>query len=444
MKITNTIRLLICFGLLFVVAGSLMAQDARTASRERRIPTEILFQAFTWDANVNGQKHVWYRHVQTKVEDLATTGVTHVWFPPPSRSVSAQGYMPGDYYDLGKGEALDHNRTLYGNEDELKQCLARFKQRGVTCLADIVINHRCGSHQDNGQWNVFHPPSGKAMWEKWAIVQGDTGGTGQPDSGSDFGAAPDIDHANPKVRADLVEWLKWLKGTVGFDGFRFDYVKGYGPQFVKEYLEKTSPEFAVGEYWTSLDYSNAYLLPIQNAHRQKLCDWIDGTAGSSLAFDFTTKGILQEALRNYEFWRLKDADGKAAGLLGWWPDRAVTFIDNHDTGSTQQHWPFPGDKVLAGYAYILTHPGVPTIFWDHFYGWGEQCHDTIQKLAQLRHSMRINRASKLEILVADQGRYVGRIDGRVTLSLGDRNWQPGPGWKERLFGPSFTVWVKEP
>ena len=28
-------------------------------------------------------------------------------------------------------------------------------------------------------------------------------------------------------------------------------------------------------------------------------------------------------------------------MLGWWPSRAVTFIDNHDTGSTQAHWPFP-------------------------------------------------------------------------------------------------------
>ncbi len=35
----------------------------------------------------------------------------------------------------------------------------------------------------------------------------------------------------------------------------------------------------------------------------------------------------------------------------------VTFIDNHDTGSTQQHWPFPSEHVGQGYAYIFTHPG---------------------------------------------------------------------------------------
>ncbi len=49
--------------------------------------------------------------------------------------------------------------------------------------------------------------------------------------------------------------------------------------------------------------------------------------------------------------------GKATGLIGWLPSRAVTFVDNHDTGSTQQHWPFPAEHVVQGYAYILTHPG---------------------------------------------------------------------------------------
>jgi hypothetical protein len=34
-----------------------------------------------------------------------------------------------------------------------------------------------------------------------------------------------------------------------------------------------------------------------------------------------------------EYWRLRDAVGKPAGLLGWWPSRSVTFLENHDTGT---------------------------------------------------------------------------------------------------------------
>ena len=36
-------------------------------------------------------------------------------------------------------------------------------------------------------------------------------------------------------------------------------------------------------------------------------------------------------------------------------------------GSTLNHWPFPSNHLHEGYAYILTHPGTPTVFYDHFY-----------------------------------------------------------------------------
>ncbi len=40
-------------------------------------------------------------------------------------------------------------------------------------------------------------------------------------------------------------------------------------------------------------------------------------------------------------------------------------------GSTQQHWPFPGHKAEeTGYAYILTHPGMPCIMWEHYFDYG--------------------------------------------------------------------------
>jgi len=49
-----------------------------------------------------------------------------------------------------------------------------------------------------------------------------------------------------------------------------------------------------------------------------------------MEFTFAT-----QALERSEYWRLSDEKGKPPGVLGWWPSRAVTFIENHDTGSTQ-------------------------------------------------------------------------------------------------------------
>lgn len=91
----------------------------------------------------------------------------------------------------------------------------------------------------------------------------------------------------------------------------------------------------------------------------------EGGGGALTAFDFTTKGILQAAVQG-ELWRLIDPNGKPPGFIGIMPANAVTFIDNHDTYS-QNVWPFPSDKVMLGYTYILTHPGIPSIVSLHFF-----------------------------------------------------------------------------
>ena len=69
----------------------------------------------------------------------------------------------------------------------------------------------------------------------------------------------------------------------------------------------------------------------QDAHRQRIVDWINDARGNATAFDVTTKGILHAVFERGEFWRLRDAAGKPPGLMGWWPSRAVTFLENHDT-----------------------------------------------------------------------------------------------------------------
>ncbi len=92
---------------------------------------------------------------------------------------------------------------------------------------------------------------------------------------------------------------------------------------------------------------------MQDTHRQRTVNWCDATGGTAGAFDFTTKGVLQEALGRNELWRLVDSKGQPPGMVGLWPSRAVTFIDNHDTGSTLNHWPFPSHHLqvclLAGW-----------------------------------------------------------------------------------------------
>ena len=65
------------------------------------------------------------------------------------------------------------------------------------------------------------------------------------------GACADLDHTNEDLRSHIKEWLNWLKDDIGFEGWRFDFVKGYGPQFIKEYVMETvgAQSYNVGEFW---------------------------------------------------------------------------------------------------------------------------------------------------------------------------------------------------
>lgn len=41
----------------------------------------------------------------------------------------------------------------------------------------------------------------------------------------EVGKLADLDHLNEELRAGLVDWMTWLKNDIGFEGWRFDFVK---------------------------------------------------------------------------------------------------------------------------------------------------------------------------------------------------------------------------
>lgn len=391
---------------------------------------EVVLQGFNWESH----KQNWWNEVAGQAEWFASLGFSVVWLPPPTDSVSAEGYLPRDLYDLN---------SKYGSEAELRRCVQALQAHGLKVLGDAVLNHRCAHKQDrNGVWNQF---GGRLNWDETAIVGDDPNfkGRGKRSTGDLFHAAPNIDHTQEFVRRDISDWLCWLRETVGFDGWRLDFVRGFTGEAVGVYMSASTPEFAVGEYWDTLAYNwEGVPEPNQDAHRQRIINWINAAGGRATAFDVTTKGILHGVFERCEYWRLRGADGKPPGVMGWWPSRAVTFLENHDTGSTQGHWRFPHHGLQQGYAYLLTHPGTPCVFYDHLHDKGLE--NVVQRLITFRRRNGINCRSLLSIIKAERDLYVAMIDDNALMKMGPGDYKPDLSMWERVdHGPLWAVYERK-
>ncbi len=393
---------------------------------------DLLLQGFHWDSHrgaadaASGKRKSWYRILQENAGAIKAAGFTRVWFPPPSDSLAPQGYIPRRW------DVLD---TAYGSEADLRAAIRALEP--VQALADVVINHRVGAHTSGADFEDPPFPNNRA-----AIVRDDESGvgTGHPDTGDRHPCGRDLDHTNPDVRNAIKHYLHRLK-SVGFKGWRYDLTKGYHGWFIGDYNDASAPEFSVGEYF--------------DGDRQKLINWIDAAGGKTTAFDFPTRYLLYEACLRDDYGGLRSWNGHRAvpgGLLGFWPSRAVTFLDNHDTEARRDHEHgchndgtrhFPGKAVEMGYAYLLTHPGIPCVFWPHYFDWGATTRQRLDRLIRVRKEAGLHARSWVEVKEARKGLYAAITEGKVAVKLGSQHWSPGWGWHLAIDGDKFAVWVRD-
>ena len=342
----------------------------------------VLMQAFHWDCPRQDRcEYAWWNHVREQTADLARTGFTALWLPPVHKAANiggpSMGYDPYDYYDLGEYEQKGAAKTWFGSKHELLDLIAEAHAQRLTVIADIVINHNSGADATEvnpitgqSRWTRFEPASGlfprtwecfhPNMYESW-------------DEGT-FGEMPDLSHRNPYVFGEILKLARWLVETIGFDGFRYDFVKGYGASTVaaiQEYRYMRAGQlvrpYGVAEFW---------------GEAQAIQAWADlsnlSNANPVDAFDFPLREALKRLCDAPDF-KLHDLVN-ADTLLRRQTQTTVTFVENHDLRDPGR--PIVDDKLLA-YSYICTHEGYPCVFWKDYYNDGLALDGTANGIAAL-------------------------------------------------------------
>ncbi|SDL08556.1 alpha-amylase [Salinimicrobium catena] len=354
--------------------------------------TGVMMQAFYWDVE---PRHQWWEKLTEKVDDWADAGINRIWLPPASKGQSggySMGYDPSDYFDLGEYEQHGTVETRFGSRTELDALISAAHSNGIEVIADIVLNHNSGGGLE------FNPYRGYETYTLFNEEFGNASGRFNrnyenfyPNSTSNwydnslFYPETNLDHNQEYVQ----NWLwaadysvaNYYKNEVGFDGWRFDYVLGFEPWVVKAWLDEVGG-FSVAEYW--------------DGNANNLINYIEET-GSGV-FDFATFYKLDEAFdRNDDLHSL-------TGDMVWqtYPDKAVTFTANHDTEKDENEDNFISyENKLKAYAFILTHPGYPTIFYSDY-----ENADFKEELQQLIHINNTIATGDVEVLYVDEDEYI--------------------------------------
>lgn len=116
----------------------------------------------------------------------------------------------------------------------------------------------------------------------------------------------------------------------------------------------------------------------------------------------------------------------------------------------QGHWRFPHHALEQGYAYLLTHPGTPTVFYDHLYDSNApHLRHVITRLIELRSRLGIHCRSKVKIVCSQRDVYAAEIDEKLVMKIGPGDFKLEGAVEEAHryqpvdAGHCWTVWEKK-
>lgn len=373
---------------------------------------DVMLQAFYWDSYTDkGYGRTKWIDLKAQATELGQW-FDLIWLPPSAKASGGTGYLPKKY---------DNQNCDWGTMPNLVSIINTFHYNGARVVADIVANHCDGangwcslSKENFGDYGSFTPDMSWICSTDEAFTgEHCTDTPGAADDGygpeANYDSGRDWDHTQARVRDMFKAYLCWLRDSVGYDGWRYDYCKGFHNSHINEYNIASQAYFSVMEYW--------------DGNVDVLQSHIADAGMNTLTFDFGTKyAAFNNGIAGGNY-----AGCKGAGLLGAGKSRyAVTFLDSHDSFQRDDN-EFLGKnnsmknaenraKVMQCNAYLLSMPGIPCLFYPHWVTFK----DDLKKLINARYKAGVHSESAVSDETGN-GYYKATItgtNGSIRLLLG--------------------------
>jgi alpha-amylase len=378
----------------------------------------IMFQGFYWEPHDPGKP--WWDHLVDLMPHLRNCGVTSIWVPSPCKGSSggySTGYDPYDWYDLGSKDQRGTVATRFGTKEQFLAMVAIAHAHGMDVYPEVVINHRDGGRDDG---YIYDRLVGSEGVGRFTMCHNDFHHGGQGDWDRDL-TGRDIAHEVPYVRDGFYRWIRWFDKQTGCDGYRLDAVKHMDPKFIEGLLWQIQEgsgqnRFAVGEYYDG----NPWIL--QN--------WVNAVRRRSSVFDFTLFfRLLDMAHQNGYF------DMRRLRERFWDTEKAVTFVNNHDTFRRANGLHLYMRANLA-YAFILSAEGYPSVYYkDLFDDAGNTRYFLLNMMwihTWFAHGRQIERW-------ADEDLYILEREGNLIAAFNDNSVSWREAWVPTCFGPNVKL-----
>ena len=404
-----------------------LAPEAINATSVPAENGDVMIQAYYW-AHVDNTEEPWtsefgpiqWTDLNAQAEELGEY-FDLVWLAPSAVTKDYTGFLPQNY---------SNQSNVWGTESELRTLINNLHAAGSKVVADIVINHsspttgyyvwddpfdfgQYGTYNPSLSWitkddEIFisqnndeykrydtNPPQNAGIWEEagYPDVSGSpeydektfTNGEGGPQeywSYAEYNCVYSRDwaHKMKEVREMCRAYLTWMKEYMGYDGWRYDFAKGIHASHLDDYNHASNAYFSVAECFDG-DYRKDVGV-VLDAHN------------NTYVFDFPAKyNFMNDAIRYGVYTKLL---GNATNTMLYnYKKNTVTFVDNHDT--FRENYNICGTpnaigdsaKVIMANAFILSMPGVPCVFYPHWYKYKE----ILKPIINARHVMGVHSES---------------------------------------------------